>query len=183
MTATPTVSLVLMTPACLTALLDHDLVAAGDEVGLVLPAFFLDEGWLWRLRRDQMDGDPTAVGWLVHAVVDEQDVVVGHAGFHGPPDGDGMVEVAYTVVPEQRGRGYAAAALRALLERAAGEELVRTARASIGPDNEPSLHIVRAAGFTEVGEQWDDEDGLELVFERPVGPAAGTPSRAGGSHL
>jgi hypothetical protein len=30
------------------------------------------------------------------------------------------------------------------------------------------LHIVRAAGFQQVGQQWDDEDGLELVFERPV---------------
>jgi L-amino acid N-acyltransferase YncA len=41
---------------------------------------------------------------------------------------------------------------------------VRTVRATISPDNAASLHIVRAADFVEVGEQWDDEDGLELVF-------------------
>lgn len=91
---------------------------------------------------------------------------MGHAGFHGPPNDEGMVEVAYTVIPEQRGKGYAAAALHALLTRAASEAGVRTVRATISPNNSASLHIVRAAGFVEVGEQWDDEDGLELVFQR-----------------
>jgi len=158
----------MMSPACLSALLDLDLARAGDEVGLLLPAFFLDEGWLWRIRRDQMASDRGTVGWLVHAVTAEDDLVVGHAGFHGPPNGEGLVEVAYTIVPEQRGRGYAAAALRALLTRASGKEDVRTVRATVSPDNEASLHIVAAEGFTHVGEQWDDEDGLELVFERQV---------------
>jgi [ribosomal protein S5]-alanine N-acetyltransferase len=164
----PDVSLVMLSPACLSALLDSDLARAGAEVGLVLPAFFLDEAWLWRIRRDQMAGDRGTVGWLVHAVTTQESVVVGHAGFHGPPDAEGLVEVAYTIVPEQRGRGYAAAALRALLTRAAGEESVHRVRAAISPDNHASLHIVRAAGFAHVGEQWDDEDGLELVFERPA---------------
>lgn len=96
--------------------------------------------------------------------------------FHGAPTGDGMVEVAYTVIPEQRGRGYAAAALGALLTRAAADAGVRTVRATISPDNAASLHIVRAADFVEVGEQWDDEDGLELVFERSASPAGGPAS-------
>jgi RimJ/RimL family protein N-acetyltransferase len=163
---TPSVSLVLMTRACLDALLDDDLVGAGAELGLVLPEFFLQEEWLWLIRRDQLAADPRSEGWLVHAVTNDEGVTVGHAGFHGPPSADGMVEVAYTVIPEQRGRSYAAAALSALLTRAASEAAVQTVRAAISPDNAASLHIVRAAGFVEVAEQWDDEDGLELVFER-----------------
>ena len=166
MKPTPDVSLVLMTHPCLEALLDDDLGAAGAEIGLVLPPFFLQEAWLWRIHRDQSAANPGSQGWLVHAVTNDEDVTVGHAGFHGPPNGDGMVEVAYTVIPEQRGRGYAAAALRALLARSATDAGVRTIRATISPVNDASLHIVRAAGFVEVGEQWDDEDGLELVFER-----------------
>jgi ribosomal-protein-alanine N-acetyltransferase len=164
----PDVSLVMMPPACLRALLEGDLNRAGAEIGLAFPPFFLEEGWLWRLRLDQMTRDPSSVGWLVHAVTTPQNIVVGHAGFHGPPDIAGIVEIAYTVVPEQRHRGYAGAALRALLRRAATEDDVRVVRASISPDNERSLHIVRTAGFTHLGEQWDDEDGLELVFERPA---------------
>jgi ribosomal-protein-alanine N-acetyltransferase len=168
MPRTASVSLVMMSPACLSALLEHDLARAGAEVGLVLPPFFLEEEWLWRIRHEQMATDPQTVGWLVHAVTAEEGLVVGHAGFHGPPNDEGVVEVAYTIIPEKRGRGYAAAALRALLARAAVEEGVRTVRAAISPDNPASLHVAGAAGFVQVGEQWDEEDGLELVFERPA---------------
>lgn len=168
----PPVRLVLLPPACLLALREGDLPRAGRPVGLVLPAAYLDEGWLWRLRHEQLAADPRAEEWLVHAVVTQEGAVVGHAGFHGPPDSDGRVEVSYTVVPDLRGRGYARAALAALLQRAAADARVRTVRASVSPDNAASLHLVRAAGFAQVGEQWDDEDGLELVFERPAGSAA-----------
>lgn len=64
MKPTPNVSLVLMTPACLDALLDNDLGAAGAEIGLMLPPFFLQEAWLWRIRRDQLAADPARrAGW------------------------------------------------------------------------------------------------------------------------
>jgi hypothetical protein len=34
------------------------------------------------------------------------------------------------------------------------------------PDNEGSLATIAGFGFVKVGEQWDEEDGLEFVFER-----------------
>jgi hypothetical protein len=37
---------------------------------------------------------------------------------------------------------------------------------TISPDNVASAGLVAQYGFTEVGEQWDDEDGLEIVYER-----------------
>jgi L-amino acid N-acyltransferase YncA len=37
--------------------------------------------------------------------------------------------------------------------------------ASVSPDNAPSLAIVHKLGFVQTGDQWDEEDGLELVFE------------------
>ena len=42
-------------------------------------------------------------------------------------------------------------------------------RASISPDNVASLRLVAQYGFVQVGEQWDEEDGRELVLEVPVG--------------
>jgi RimJ/RimL family protein N-acetyltransferase len=45
------------------------------------------------------------------------------------------------------------------------EHGVRRFILSIAPSNEPSLAIARRLGFEQTGEQWDDEDGLELVFE------------------
>jgi RimJ/RimL family protein N-acetyltransferase len=98
----------------------------------------------------------------------DEDRAVGRAGFHGPPDDAGMVEVGYSIDPDRRRRGYARATLAYLLDRAGREPDVRAVRASIGPDNEPSLNLVRQFGFVEVGEQWDDEDGLEIVYEVTV---------------
>ena len=36
---------------------------------------------------------------------------------------------------------------------------------SISPDNEASLATINGFGFVHVGEQWDEEDGTELIFE------------------
>jgi RimJ/RimL family protein N-acetyltransferase len=58
--------------------------------------------------------------------------------------------------------------VRALLAWAGSEDGVTRVRASIGPDNEASLATIRGFGFERVGEQWDDEDGLEIIYEVPV---------------
>lgn len=136
-------------------------------MNLELPAFFLLEGWLWEIRLDQVRRSPADAPWLVRAAVLEPDrVVVGHAGFHGPPDSSGMVEIGYTIVPEHRGKGYSHLVLSALLHQAAASKEVTTVRATISPDNLPSLKVVTAAQFRHVGEQWDEVDGTELFFER-----------------
>jgi [ribosomal protein S5]-alanine N-acetyltransferase len=79
-----------------------------------------------------------------------------------------MVEVAYSVDPAHRRRGYATAMLAAALEWASADPRVHTVRASVSPDNAASIATLRPFGFVHVGEQWDDEDGLELLYERPV---------------
>ena len=98
----------------------------------------------------------------------DEERAVGRAGFHGPPDDAGMVEVGYSIDPDQRRRGYARATLAFCSIGRGRERDVRTVRASIGPDNVPSLNLVRQFGFVEVGEQWDDEDGLEIIYEVPA---------------
>lgn len=75
------------------------------------------------------------------------------------------VELGYTVFAQFRGRGYATEAAAGLIRWARDERGVRAILASVAPGNEPSLAIVRKLGFVQVSEQWDDEDGLELVFE------------------
>jgi len=76
-----------------------------------------------------------------------------------------MVEIGYAVDPVYRRRGYARAALLALLQRASNEPQVRTVRVTISPDNLASSQLAAQYGFIEVGQQWDDEDGLEIVYE------------------
>lgn len=55
--------------------------------------------------------------------------------------------------------------LRTAMEWAASASGVRTVRAAVSPGNTASLATLRPFGFERTGEQWDDEDGLELVFE------------------
>src|SRR5437660_7567588 len=98
----------------------------------------------------------------------ESGEAIGHCGFHGPPEVVGRAEIGYTVFAPLRGRGFAKEAAGALVRWAfaQGEERVY---ASVSPDNAPSLAVVTSLGFTQVGTQDDEVDGLELVFaiERP----------------
>lgn len=165
------VRFVELSGGAMSALLDGDLAEAGRVAGVSLTAYFVTDSarWLWRFRLDQMAADPGHARWMVRqAVVGDDGLVVGHAGFHGPPDERGMVEIGYAVAPEFRRRGYARATLTELLRRAAGEPAVTTVRATISPDNAASLSTIAGFGFVETGEQWDEEDGRELVFEVPV---------------
>ena len=165
----PPVDLHVLSAEALRALLRGDLEGASTLVGAPVPAFFAEEGWLWGVRLAQIEADPAAARWYVRAAVTRAgNVVVGHAGFHGPPDAGGMVEIGYTVAPELRGRGHGHAIVAALLDAAASEPSVRVVRASISPTNARSLALVARAGFERAGEQWDEEDGLEWIFERPV---------------
>ncbi|MFC3381739.1 GNAT family N-acetyltransferase [Couchioplanes caeruleus subsp. azureus] len=127
---------------------------------------------VWRMRSRQAEEDPAAAAWVTGVIWDEgRRTAVGRAGFHAPPDADGMVEIGYAVDPAHRRRGYARAALEILLARAAREPQVRRVRVSIAPDNVASYRLASRYGFRKVGEQWDDEDGLEFVYEVPAGPS------------
>ncbi|NEA33178.1 GNAT family N-acetyltransferase [Streptomyces sp. SID13031] len=153
------------------ALLADDLPLASREAGVELTDLFtnVESKWLWNYRIAQLEDEPEAARWIVRAAVSEPEgIVIGHGGFHGPPDENGMVEVGYTVDEPYRRQGYAKAILTALIERAAAEPGVRIVRASISPTNAASLATIAGFGFLEAGEQWDEEDGLELLFERPL---------------
>lgn len=167
-----TVHLVKIELEAMLALLSGDLAGASAITGVRLTDYFVDDSaiGLWRMRVDQIRADPATAGWLARAVVDDESgLVVGHAGYHGPPDETGTVEVGYSVDPRYRRRGYARAMLAELLRRAGAEPGVRTVRASIGPANVGSRATVAKFGFTRVGEQCEEEDGLELIYELPVG--------------
>jgi ribosomal-protein-alanine N-acetyltransferase len=169
MRGVPAIRFVKLSPAALTALVEGDLAAASDAAGITLTQYLVDENWLWEIRLEQIAGDPASLDWIARAAVAEPDgVVIGHGGFHGPPDAEGIVEVAYSVDPAFRRRGYAKAMLRALLERADADPAVSAVRASIRPDNAGSKATIAGFGFRKIGEQWDPIDGLEDVYLRPA---------------
>lgn len=165
----PKIELALLSASVLEALNAGSIDRASAEFGRALPPSFLDHTGLWSYRIAQVREDPATLRWLVRAVIDAntQDIV-GHAGFHGPPDDSGMVEIGYTIEPDFRRRGYARATVAALIDYAASDPSVTLVRASISPDNAASMATIRPFGFTKVGEQIDEVDGLELIYEVPV---------------
>jgi RimJ/RimL family protein N-acetyltransferase len=165
------VRVVHLSGATFHALAAGDLAAAEAVSPVSLSAYLAGPECrgLWRMRGEQFDHDPASAAWVTGVVWDSrQSLAVGAAGFHGPPDADGMVEIGYRIDPGFRRRGYARAALEALLARAAREPGVHRVRVSIRPDNLPSSALALQYDFRQIGEQWDDEDGLELVYERPA---------------
>jgi len=162
------VRIVHLTGPVFRALADGDLAAANAVSPVPLTPWLAGPecAAVWRMRHGQVEEHPASAPWVTGIIWDERrGLAVGRAGFHGPPDAGGMVEAGYAVDPAQRRLGYARAALELLLARAASEPLVRTVRLSIRPDNEPSLRLAARYGFARVGQQWDDVDGLEDIYE------------------
>lgn len=170
MTEPKHVSIVHLNEAVLTALAAGDLVAANQESPVELTPYCAGPHWnsVWRMRSEQVATDPASAAWLTGIVWDdERQVAVGRAGFHGPPDEEGRVELGYAIDPAHRRQGYARAALELMLDRAAHDPQVRVVRATVSPTNLASRNLVQQYGFVEVGEQWDTEDGLETIYELP----------------
>jgi RimJ/RimL family protein N-acetyltransferase len=170
--ADPRVRIVHLTGPVFRALAEGDLDAATALSPVPVSAYLLDpeNRGTWRRRADQAEVDPASAGWVTGIIFDEdRRLAAGRAGFHGPPDSEGRVEIGYAVDPALRRRGYARAALEALLRRAGQEPAVRTVRVSIRPDNVPSSALALQYGFVQIGEQWDDEDGTEIIYEVPAG--------------
>jgi RimJ/RimL family protein N-acetyltransferase len=159
--------LIALPPGAVRRLLGGDRAGASGVLGLSLPEEFpagRDDGFL-QVQLRQMEADPGGRGWCVRAMVRKGDsTVIGSCGFHGPPKAVGRAEIGYTVFQTFRSRGYATEAADALIEwaRHTGE---RTIFASVAPTNGPSIAVLKKLGFRHVGEQMDEIEGRELVFE------------------
>lgn len=120
------------------------------------------------MRSAQIKVDPQDTLWVTRLVVDSKGAVVGRAGYHGQPDKNGMVEVGYAIDPVHRRKGHGRASLRILLDAARDDLLVKVVRVTVRPDNLASRQLINQYGFREVGELWDEEDGLEVILEVSV---------------
>lgn len=125
--------------------------------------------WLARLRASTPS--PWTHGF---ALVEERtDAVIGSCGYKGPPDAEGMVEIAYGIDQAFRGRGYAQEAAAALVDFALGASGVRVIRAHTRPENGASARVLEACGFARIGEVIDPDDGVVWRWELDDDPATG----------
>jgi RimJ/RimL family protein N-acetyltransferase len=146
-------------------------IAVADGVRDFFVSGDVSPEWLNRLRKNAgAPPDPWAYGYgVVHRGIN---AVIGTAGFKGPPDADGVVEIAYGIVPSQEGRGFATEAAHALVKFALANEAVRLVRAHTLPNPNASTRVLSKNGFTFTGEVVDPEDGPVWRWELPRGANA-----------
>src|SRR5438552_2011442 len=123
---TPRLTLIASTAEQLLALIEHP--DQFEDVAALTPAdglrgFYVSgevsPRWLAALRTSAGGTNPWSHGfWVVEKSTGE---IVGAAGFKGGPDAEGMVEIAYGIVPSREGRGYATEAARARSEEHTSE--------------------------------------------------------------
>lgn len=105
---------------------------------------------------------------LVLAIEKNSNKLIGSAGFHDFPNDQGMIEIGFGIVPERQNLGFGQELLNGMWKMICHYPNVKILRYTVSPANLPSLHIIKKYQFKQVGEQIDEEDGLELIFELSV---------------
>ena len=113
--------------------------------------------WLAMLREAAPGEDVWSFGLAVVERAGQQ--VVGTVGFTGPPDDDGVVELAYGIVPSARGKGFATEAAAAGVVHAFDDPAVQLVCAHTLPESSASTTVLERNGFRKVDEVVHDEDG------------------------
>lgn len=108
--------------------------------------------------RDRLEqGGPDVVGWYGWYAIRRPDgdrpvTLIGAAGYLGPPDDQGRVEIGYSLLPAWRGQGYATEITQALASRALSNPGVRLIVAHTQAENHASARVLERCGFTPAGE-------------------------------
>jgi ribosomal-protein-alanine N-acetyltransferase len=134
--ATERLELIPGTPATVRAALAGD-GALASALGAIVPATWPPEFL-----------DPPAL----LRKTPEGRTVIGTAGYKGPPDDEGTVEVGYGIVRDQHRRGYGSEAARALVGNAFARPAVRRVIAETYPELIGSIGVLRRCGFRHIGE-------------------------------
>jgi RimJ/RimL family protein N-acetyltransferase len=122
----------------------------------------VSQDWLARLAVTTTV-DPWVLGFSV--VIAASDEVIGSCGFKGPPDADGMVEIAYGMAPAHQNKGYATEVAASLVQFARADAQVRTIRAHTFENANASARVLMKCGFQYVGPVIEPEDGPVFRWE------------------
>ena len=121
----------------------------------------------WRVP--QVKEDPLINKWFVRFIVlKEENVVIGSTSFHGAPDAQGMMEIGLGIETHYQGKGFAKESLLGMWRWVSESEAVKTLRYTVSPDNLPSIAVIKHFGFDFVGQQMDEIDGPEDIYEMPT---------------
>ncbi|CAM8626240.1 GNAT family N-acetyltransferase [Candidatus Planktophila dulcis] len=119
-------------------------------------------GW----RVPQVKVDSSVNKWFVRFIVlKESKEVIGSTSFHGVPDADGMMEIGLGIEEAFRNQGYAREALAGMWKWVSTFPEVKALRYTVSPENLPSIAVINYFGFEYKGQQMDEVDGAENIYE------------------
>ncbi len=126
----------------------------------------MDESGPLRWRIPQVKNDPSTNKWFVRWIVlRDSGVIIGNTNFHGPPDNNGMIEIGIEIDPLYQRRGFGTEALLGMWMWASTQSDVRVLRYTVSPTNGASVAVIKKLKFSHVGQQIDDVDGPEDIYE------------------
>jgi RimJ/RimL family protein N-acetyltransferase len=139
-------------------------LAMDDEPGLARaleaaipptwPHDYLDRG-AFEFMLERLARAPDQAGWwmyfAIHAESGSSRTLIGSAGYKGPPDAEGTVEIGYGVVSDRRRRGLASEAARGLIARAFALDAVRRVLGETLPELAGSIAVLERCGFRGIG--------------------------------
>jgi RimJ/RimL family protein N-acetyltransferase len=110
-----------------------------------------------RFTLDRLEREPAENGWWLYYLgrpdpANGPAQLVGVAGYKGPVDAAGIVEVGYGILPEYRRQGLASEATRALIDRAFGMAQVKSVVAETYPHLSASIAVMVRCGMRLIGE-------------------------------
>ena len=166
------IRLLAHTPDHLRALLDGGslyerqfAISLADGVRESLTGPEVAESFLARLREGGA-ADPWRDGFGIVQLKEQR--LIGLCSFVGPPDADGVVEIAYAIAPDFEGQGYATEAARLLIDHAFASGHVRRVRAHTLPEVSASTRVLEKCGFQRCAELIDPVDGPIWRWERKI---------------
>jgi ribosomal-protein-alanine N-acetyltransferase len=121
----------------------------------------------WRVP--QVKENPEVNKWFVRwAVLRSTQEVIGSSSFHGAPDSKGMMEIGLGVEEAYTRQGFGREILQGMWGWVVTEPGVKILRYTVSPTNIASIALINSFGFDFMGEQLDEVDGPESIYEISV---------------
>jgi len=128
--------------------------------------YFLNNPNPIKYRLPRARQNPEYAKYLLRvAVLKDTPIIIASAGFHDAPDSNGMIEIGFGVDKKYQGRGFGQELLHGMWSWVVNDPQVKTLRYTVSPDNLISQHIIKKLGFKHIGQQIDEEDGPEDIYE------------------
>lgn len=130
--------------------------------------FALEPGWLEDLSDlGESAGRCGETAWWRPFLIrlGDEDRVIGVCLHKGPPDENGMVEIAYSIAPTYRCQGYGREAVATLSAATLADPEVRVIRAHTRPERNASSRVLAHCGFIHMANIEDPNEGLVWRWE------------------